>query len=256
MTKLGASFMRPEHRVVGLALRQMDKAMLTRCRASFGGGTAAVLALGEYRVSQAIDFLCADPDGYANLRIAVQREGSRALLKGPHEAVREFRADRYGIRGMVAIDGHPVKIEIVREDRILLDPPTNSIATVPVLTQVDQIAEKLMANVDRGMDASFHHRDALDLGMLINANKGIPAASLDKTKRCYPDLGEHTVKAAAFLAETSKLAACATALGMERRAATLSTQALIHACRETWLTEASRHLPKPVRPDLDNERSR
>lgn len=73
-------FCRPEHRAVIAALRSMNVSLLRRCRCWFGGGTAIVLDVGEYRLSKDIDFLCADVDGYREVRSAVAAQGIAALF--------------------------------------------------------------------------------------------------------------------------------------------------------------------------------
>src|SRR3546814_18999556 len=84
----------------------------------FGGGTAVVLQNGEYRLSRDIDFMCADRDGYRELRTAAVRDGAPAFLGGAVEIVRPFVADQYGIRGIVPLNGQRVRCEIVREGRV------------------------------------------------------------------------------------------------------------------------------------------
>ncbi len=61
-------FRRPEHRAIITALRSMNVPLLRRCRCWFGGGTAIVLAIGEYRLSKDMNFRCADVDGYRQVR--------------------------------------------------------------------------------------------------------------------------------------------------------------------------------------------
>src|SRR3546814_10282692 len=94
-------------------LGAMDASYLERTRCYFGGGTAVVLQNGEYRLSRDIDFMCADRDGYRELRTAAVRDGAHAFLGGAVEIVRPFVADQYGIRGIVALHGQRVRFEIV-----------------------------------------------------------------------------------------------------------------------------------------------
>ena len=63
-------FAREAHRAVLEILGTLRADVLHRCRFLFGGGTRIVLQLGEYRESKDIDFLCSDPEGYADLRFA------------------------------------------------------------------------------------------------------------------------------------------------------------------------------------------
>lgn len=75
-------FKRPEHQAVAAALRAMDHDLLMRCACWFGRGTEIVLDLGEYRLSKDIDFLCADADGYREMRSLAVSRGTSALFGG------------------------------------------------------------------------------------------------------------------------------------------------------------------------------
>jgi hypothetical protein len=178
-------YARAEHRVVAAALRSMDAALLLRCRCWFGGGTAIVLDLGEYRLSRDIDFLCADVDGYRELRARVGERGASALF-GPGVSIeREVRTDQYGIRGIVAVSGVPLRFEVVREARIQLSGAPHPSLGIPLLAEADQAAEKLLANADRGRDRAAAFRDAIDLGMIALRRGAIPAAARDKAEAAY-----------------------------------------------------------------------
>ncbi len=115
-----SQFVRPEHRAIIGALRAADAALLARCRCWFGGDTAIVLAIGEYRFSKDLDFLCADQDGYRVLRSGIAERGASFVFGPAVTQERAFRADQYGIRGIIAHDGLPICFEIVREARIPL----------------------------------------------------------------------------------------------------------------------------------------
>ena len=56
-----------------------DRLMTWKCW--FAGGTEIVLDLGEYRLSKDIDFLCADVDGYRELRSIVMTGGAAKLFR-------------------------------------------------------------------------------------------------------------------------------------------------------------------------------
>lgn len=179
------AFRRPEHRAVSAVLQAMDAAFLLECRCWFGGGTAIVLGLGEYRLSRDIDFLCADQDGYRRLRERAGGLGGAPLF-GPGVAIaRALRADQYGIRGIVGVAGMALRFEIVREARIALAGAIDPALAVPVLAAEDQAAEKLLANADRGRDRASGYRDAVDLGMIALRRRGIPDAARDKAERAY-----------------------------------------------------------------------
>ncbi|WDR01629.1 nucleotidyl transferase AbiEii/AbiGii toxin family protein [Devosia algicola] len=135
-------FERPQHIIIQSALQSMDAAFLQRSNCYFGGGTAIVLMNGEYRLSLDVDFLCADIDGYRDLRSAIRDGGAHAVFGAHIETVREFKADQYGIRGVVSLEGQPIKFEIVREARIPLDGALVEGLGVPVLTIESQFSEK------------------------------------------------------------------------------------------------------------------
>jgi hypothetical protein len=95
-------FARETHRVVLAVLGLLRADVLQRCRFLFGGGTRIVLELGEYRESKDIDFLCSDPEGYAELRFDASRHGYPALFTAEGleclQFPREMRIDQYGLR--------------------------------------------------------------------------------------------------------------------------------------------------------------
>ena len=165
------SFERPHHRRVAHLLTLLDGERLRGLQCWFGGGTALVLRGGEYRESLDVDFLVSDHHGYRALREALTGpDGALALLPPDQVLVRQIRdvrADQYGIRTMLAVDDLPIKFEIIREARIVLDVPSadDAIAGVATLTAVDLLAEKLLANADRWADDGLFSRDVLDIAM-------------------------------------------------------------------------------------------
>lgn len=84
------------------------------------------------------------------------------------EQSREIRADQYGIRTQVLVDGLPLKFEVVLEGRITLDAPgaADTIVGVSTLTPRDMAATKLLANSDRHADDGVFSRDVIDLAMM------------------------------------------------------------------------------------------
>jgi hypothetical protein len=157
---------RPRHRVVIDALSQLDGAFLARAECFFGGGTRIVLALGEYRESADIDFLCASREGYRTLREAVSDRSLGAIAGKRLRLAREVIADRYGIRTVLDIGGERLKLEIILEARIGLSGDTDGDLRVPVLDAVSCCAEKFLANADRGRDESVLGRDVIDLAFM------------------------------------------------------------------------------------------
>ena len=111
-----ALFQREHHNEILAALRCIDGNLLLDAECYFGGGTAIVLNLDEYRESVNIDFLCASNEGYRKLREAVWgRPDLNGLLlpEAKLETLRDVRADQYGIRTLIRRI-HPVKAAVVQ----------------------------------------------------------------------------------------------------------------------------------------------
>ena len=170
---MAEAFRLEAHRVVLAILRRLDGGFLERHGIFFAGGTRIALELGEYRESRAIDFLCASRAGYRALRESVT-ESSLGAMSGRKALAlaRGVRSDQYGIRTWVDQDGVKVKLEVVREGRIGLGGMRLPTLPVPCLDHVHAFAEKLLANADRGLDASTLSRDAVDLAFML---EGWPA---------------------------------------------------------------------------------
>ncbi len=146
----------------------MNDDFLTETNCFFGGGTAVAMMLDEYRESVDIDFLCSSRSGYRQLRNTVTNDSLGDLFRTPPKFLREVRADRYGIRTVLAEDDTPIKFEIVLEARIPLSGERDPALPVPILERASQMAEKLLANSDRGRDRSVCARDAIDLIMMFH----------------------------------------------------------------------------------------
>ena len=159
-------FRRECHRRAARVLDALNADVLTRAACYFAGGTRIAMALGEYRESADLDFLCADMSGYRLLRNTVRQNTLGSILREPLPLLREVRADRYGIRTFLDIDGQPLKIEIVVEGRIPLAAAEGSATRVPELDQVSCFAEKFLANADRWADPAIYGRDLVDLAFM------------------------------------------------------------------------------------------
>ncbi len=180
-------FDRPHHNAIAQVLKALDADLLLRAQAWFGGGTAIVLKLGEYRESVDIDFLCASQDGYRLLREATFG-GSLDKVLAPGTGVnvlREVRADQYGIRTQVEAAGTRIKFEIVREARVDLSGEMDAQLGVAVLKRADLYCEKLLANADRYADTAVLSRDMIDLSMMISRWGPIPEAAWEKAEAAY-----------------------------------------------------------------------
>ncbi len=125
-----------------------------------------VMRFGEWRVSADIAFLISDWSAYRDLRQLITSQGMSAI--GDVTALREVRADRYGIRNLIGSAAGPIKLEIIHESRISLDLPgdADQVEGVATLGVVDMVATKLLANDDRWADRGLFSRDLIDLAML------------------------------------------------------------------------------------------
>ncbi len=240
-------FEREHHRRIAKILQSLDAEVLQRADCYFAGGTAIVLSLDEYRVSRDIDFLCASNDGYRLLRNLVNSDLG-TLLRTPVPHLREVRADRYGIRTVLEMDGEPIKFEIVSEGRIPISGSYEPNFGVPTLSRSDMFAEKLLANADRGLDPVEMSRDIIDLSMLINAWGNIPDDAWEKVKGAY---GAQVVsayhKALGMVAGDARyLAKCLSSMRMKPNDA----DRIVHAL----YIEASR--PSTLLPSAAQERQR
>jgi hypothetical protein len=165
-------FERPHHNLLARVLSALNGNLLKDHSCLFGGGTAIALRFGEYRESVDIDFILSDVSHYRSLRqLLMGAEGVNTILlpgQPPLSQMRAIRADQYGIRTMLAVDGQPIKFEIVLEGRIELAAPTSEdvVCGIATLTVMDMLACKLLANSDRWADDGVFSRDLIDIAMM------------------------------------------------------------------------------------------
>lgn len=88
----------------------------------------------------------------------------------------------------------PIKLEVVREDRIALSGQTEPDFPIPMLSRSDMYAEKLLANTDRWADRSTHNRDLIDLGMMVYHWGAIPPEAWLKAAEAYGDSVERRLQ--------------------------------------------------------------
>lgn len=192
----------------------------------FAGGTCLAMQLGEYRESVDMDFLCASVPGYRAIRSTVTDRSLGDLFDAAPRLLRDVRADRYGIRTLLAVDETPIRFEIVLEGRIALACERVEGLPVPVLDRVGLFAEKLLANCDRQADRGTFARDIIDL-LTMRAHWGeIPAAAMDAAQAAYgPAVQTDFERAARTLHDDGKfLGRCFEALAVSP-----DTQARINA---------------------------
>jgi len=213
-------FDREHHRRVAHVLETLDAGLLKANACLFGGGTAIALRYGEYRESVDIDFLVSERDGYRALRQRLGgTDGLRAIQRAGRalDQVRDVRADQYGLRTVVRVDGMEIKFEIVLEGRITLDPPGagDEICGVATLTPLDLAASKLLANSDRWADDAVFSRDLIDLAMMTPPKKLLKAA-IEKARGAYGDSIENDLGKAidALRARPHRLDRCMEAMQM------------------------------------------
>lgn len=146
----------------------MDAAFLAKAECYFGGGTQLAMAHGEYRESRDIDFLVSSTKGLRRLRETIDERSLGKIFKGRIFLEREVRAERDAIRTFIkeSESAAPIKFEIVIEARIELKGALDPALGVPVLDLRFAIAEKLLANADRGRAKEHRARDVVDLAFI------------------------------------------------------------------------------------------
>lgn len=181
-------FKREHHIRIATLLQSLNADLLEKNGCLFGGGTAIVLARGEYRESVDIDFLVSDRQGYQNLRHLLTGQGIAAITQPGFSitSTREVRVDQYGIRTMLAAGKTEIKFKIAFESRMNLEAPDplHKICGVSTLTSLDMATSKLLANSDRWSDDSVFNRDLIDLAM-IGLPKDQLQLAIDKASDAY-----------------------------------------------------------------------
>lgn len=229
------TFERPEHKNIGEVLHLIHRDVFARNRCWFGGGTAIVLKYGEYRVSEDVDFLCSDADGYRELRTAATQLGHRAFFPPPIEPAREFKIDQYGLRTAIRLNGQTIKFEIVREGRIVVHGEFDRDIGVATLKTTDMFAEKLLANADRCQDRAVAYRDAIDLGILILNHGAIPGGAVAKAEAAYGvDIGRKVEWVTNHMIPSDRVAWAAETLQMDPLLAEKAIAALRNEGRRLW----------------------
>lgn len=212
-------FRRQHHNDILHVLRRLDGNLFLDAQCYFGGGTAIVLNLNEYRESADIDFLCASQEGYRKLRQALWGSSDLAGILLPEaelKTLRDVRTDQYGIRTLIGVGDVSIKFEIVREARIQLTGKIDDRFGVPVLTRDCMYAEKLLANADRWADRAVLNRDILDLTMMISRWGQIPDSAWTIAEGAYGDTVRKAYgEAVARIRNTKWLKKCMADMAME-----------------------------------------
>lgn len=199
-------------------LSTLNASLLAEHNCWFGGGTAIVLANGEFRESADIDFLVSDLKSYGQLRQIVRDRGLDGLATRNLNVARTPSIGGYAIRTSVLVAGVAIKFEIIHEARIELDSPSpdHQICGVRTLTRIDQVATKLLANDDRWADTSTFNRDLIDLAMMKPGLTTLKAGAGKAVDAYGRTVGESLNKAIAHLRERPhRLDECIRALKIE-----------------------------------------
>jgi hypothetical protein len=205
---MGSSlFRRLHHQRVAEVLSMLNAPLLAAHNCWFGGGTAIVLANGEFRESADIDFLVSDQQSYRQLRQIVRDHGLDALATRELGLARTASADGYGIRSSILVAGVAIKFEIILEGRIHLDTPSpeDEICGVRILTRTDQVASKLLANDDRWADTSTFSRDLIDLAMMKPQTAALNAGARKAVDAYGKTVRESLSNAVAYIHERPHL---------------------------------------------------
>lgn len=215
-------FKREHHVRIATILQALDADLLSQHECLFGGGTAIVLSHNEYRESIDIDFLVSNPVGYKALRNLITGPKGIQSLARPGmnlNAVRDIRADQYGIRTLVRVLDTDIKFEIAFEGRIHLEKSTevDQICGVSALTTLDMAVSKLLANSDRWADDAVFSRDLIDLAML-DLSKPLLGQAIRKASSAYGESIERDLEQAvkALATRQDRLEDCMSALKMDR----------------------------------------
>jgi Nucleotidyl transferase AbiEii toxin, Type IV TA system len=180
------NFQIDHHQRILRVLENINHQFMSSCHAYFGGGTLLALDLGEYRISNDIDFICPVGEDYRQLRNAITNRSPQILLQ-PDAGLKidRFTADQYGIRMVIVVDDIPIKTEIIAEARFALDAPRQpSWSPLACLSISDCFTSKLLANADRYLDPGVHARDLIDLAFLRNTQP-VPALAIEKAEAAY-----------------------------------------------------------------------
>lgn len=178
-------YRREHHNRIASLLGQLNAGLFKETGCFFGGGTAIVLLLDEYRESVDIDFIVSNRDGYSRLREVFHLQGLTELFVGTPPACDKVVTERDKILLWLETDSErPIKMEIVFENRIDIE-GEESAWGVPVLSKVDMFAEKLLANTDRWGDSHSMNRDILDLAIMIDKWGPIPQQAWTKAEKAY-----------------------------------------------------------------------
>ena len=148
-----------------------------------GGSLLAMNAEG-YRLSLDIDFIANDFDYDLFYEWLLDHHPQELFTSNSIVTAGELRRDRIAIRIPVTVESTSIKLEIIAEERFILDTPPHTRNKVSQLVFIDRIVCKLFANRDRWIDDSSFCRDLIDLAVL-RKQASFPEIVYTKGKRNY-----------------------------------------------------------------------
>jgi hypothetical protein len=228
-----AEFHRPHHRQIARLLRHFDAKFLADAGCFFGGGTQLALSLGEYRESRDIDFLCSRRAGFRAVRETVTNDSLGAIGRRSLALARDVRADRDGVRTFLVAGSGRYKLEIVFEGRIDLSGEIDPRLGLAVLTPVCAVAEKMLANADRGLDESTQSRDLIDLAFAaVHFGRAVVKDGMAQAAEAYGlAVGSHLERVLREFRDNRRhAAACIRSLGVDDSATLRKGLRVLSAC--------------------------
>ncbi|MCC6472256.1 MAG: nucleotidyl transferase AbiEii/AbiGii toxin family protein [Burkholderiales bacterium] len=163
-----ADFQRPLYARIARLLACLDAGFLAGSGCYFGGGTQLAMSHGEYRESRDMDLLVSSRAGFRAIRETISQTSLGSLFRKPVPLAREVRADRDALRTFLRESPaeEALKFEVLFEARLDLAGALDPALGVPVLAPEYGLAEKLLANADRGLDRVYRSRDLVDLAFV------------------------------------------------------------------------------------------
>lgn len=232
-------FNHDHHQKIIHVLRSLKSSVFEEVGAYFGGGTLITLLYGEYRWSKDIDFICPVGEGYRKLRGLIHDNSQASIFFEKTDGIefsRDIKADQYGIRFPIKVDGISIKFEIIAEARITLNPPERfEHIPVPCLDFNDCCTEKLLANADRWNDTSIESRDLIDLAIL-RLQHPISQEAMNKAEGAYPVIDSLSKAIDKFQSTPQYREKCFSALQIDNRPAIIDGLDLLAIDRSKPLT--------------------
>ena len=168
---------------VGVVIDSLNTEVFDRFNLLWCGGSMLAAQSNNYRLSLDIDFIANKADYNLFYEWMLDNQPSN-LLNNTSLTTGEVRRDRFGVKFPVVCNNTAIKLEIIAEERFILDTPPSVPSQISKLVFEDRIVSKLFANRDRWIDDSSYCRDLIDLAVL-RTQKTFPNSVFTKGKRNY-----------------------------------------------------------------------